>query len=305
MSPARVLIFANPISGRGQAARLAAELASALPPQFAPDIILDPPESLPPARLAADPDKDSILIFGGDGTLRAVVAAYVAAGFQAGPPPLLPVPLGTANLMGQYLGIAGGAGKDTIARIIPTLLRRRIMLLDAARANGSPCLLIATVGLDAHVVHALAAARSGPIRKLSYILPTLRALWTYSFPAIRVVADGREIFGPRPGLAFVGNIPQYGTGFPMLPAARPDDGLLDVAVLPASLSAHVIEIGLLAAIRRGGHLRRRGVAYSKARKIEVTSSSNCVPVQVDGEAAGFTPLTVELLPDRLPFLVPV
>jgi len=34
------------------------------------------------------------------------------------------------------------------------------------------------------------------------------------------------------------------------------------------------------------------------------SAEKPVPVQVDGEAGGFTPLEVELLPIKVPFIVP-
>ena len=45
------------------------------------------------------------------------------------------------------------------------------------------------------------------------------------------------------------------------------------------------------------------MAYAKGARVRVTSA-HAVPVQVDGEAAGFTPVEIELLPKRVAFVVP-
>ncbi len=46
-----------------------------------------------------------------------------------------------------------------------------------------------------------------------------------------------------------------------------------------------------------------GVAYVKGKHIRVESSEP-IPVQLDGDAAGHTPLVIDLLPSRVPFIVP-
>ena len=65
-------------------------------------------------------------------------------------------------------------------------------------------------------------------------MPAALALGFYTYPALTVSVDGKRICHDLPSVAFVGNVKEYGTGFQILPYARPDDGLLDVCVLPCA-----------------------------------------------------------------------
>jgi diacylglycerol kinase family enzyme len=181
------------------------------------------------------------------------------------------------------------------------VLKRNIAMLDAARANGQLFLLMAGVGIDAAIVHQLDRIRSGPIDLTSYAIPALFALQDYSYPPLSVAIDGHRVLENQPAMAFVGNAPEYGTGFPILTQARSDDGVLDLCVLPCRSRARVLE--LMMAVATGDHLREEGVIYRKGLSIQIDSPV-AVPVQLDGDAAGHTPLEIKLLPTRLPFIVP-
>ena len=50
-------------------------------------------------------------------------------------------------------------------------------------------------------------------------------------------------------------------------------------------------------------LAAEGAIYTKGRRVHIESAQP-VPIQIDGEAAGHTPLEVDLLPARVPFIVP-
>lgn len=291
-----VLIFANPIAGRGRGAEIAERLRKQLVYDgLGARTLLEPPGDVSDNELSGCIQAG--IVIGGDGTLRAVAERLLRADVLA---PLLPVPLGTANLMGRYLGIRGDE-HELAQRVSAALQRRRILHLDAARANGRLCLLVAGVGFDAQVVHELDRLRRGPISFWNYLLPA--ALSLHSFPAapIRVWLDGQPVFPEAPGLAFVGNLAEYGTGFPILPHARPDDGMLDLCVLPCSSRAQLLELFLKAAA--GEHTHAEGVVYRKGRHVHIESSVP-VPLQIDGDPAGHTPVEIDLLPVRLPFIVP-
>jgi diacylglycerol kinase family enzyme len=101
-------------------------------------------------------------------------------------------------------------------------------------------------------------------------------------------------------MAFIGNVPEYGTGFSLLPKARSDDGVLDVCVLPCSSRLQLIKLFLLAAT--GEHINAEGVVYTNGQRVRITSQQS-VAVQIDGEASGHTPLDIKMLPTRLPFIV--
>jgi diacylglycerol kinase family enzyme len=99
----------------------------------------------------------------------------------------------------------------------------------------------------------------------------------------------------------VGNIAEYGTGFPILPHARSDDGLLDVCAMPCNSPTDLVDLFLKAAA--GEHLAMEGVVYVKGKDVRVDAAEP-VPVQLDGDEGGHTPLEIDLLPVKVPFIVP-
>ncbi len=241
------------------------------------------------------------VVVGGDGTVRAVVARMIRDLPPEAIPPLLVVPLGTANLLGMHLGIRWNeANLDHL--VLDAIRQRQVRTIDTASANGEPFLIVGGVGLDAAVVHELTRIRSGPIRgRHQYVLPAFRSLTQEPFKSLTVTVDGQVLVRQTRGMAFVGNIKEYGTGFPILPHATPDDGLLDVCVIPCQTLNRAIMVFLMAAA--GDHLKAEQVRYAKGREIRIESDPPA-PVQIDGDAAGFTPVHIRLLPLRVPFIVP-
>ena len=297
-----ILIFGNPIAGRGQGQRIAKRLSARLSAEgYAVRTLMRRADTLSRDDVVRPAARAAIAI-GGDGTLRAVADRVARECREAACPipPLLVVPLGTANLMGRHLGIRWGGGtlEAEISRAIAT---RKVVELDAARANDKLFLLMAGIGFDAQVVHELDRVRRGPISMASYILPAALSVAAYSYPLLTVWVDGEKVFPPAPGFAFVGNIAEYGTGFPILPHASPHDGVLDVCVLPCRSPLDLVQLFLKAAA--GEHVRGEGVVYLKGRHIRIESPVP-VPLQLDGDSAGHTPVEIDLLPTRLPFIVP-
>ncbi len=303
----RVLIFANPIAGRGSGRKLAQRLAGRFERAgIEPILLFDRPDQIDDHSIGAVKDSRAAVVIGGDGTLRAVAQRLVGRGAtKATPPissapPLLVVPMGTANLMGHHLGIRWNRANPE-DQLLAAIQNGKTRALDAARINGELFFLMAGVGLDAMVVHELARHRKGPITLMTYLEPVLRTLGGYDFPSIEVRVDGATVFGARPGIAFIGNTREYGTGFAMLPEARSDDGLLDVCCLPMASAPDAVFAALRAVA--GEHARAEGAVYVKGRTVRV-DSARPVPVQVDGDAAGATPIDIALLDERVRFIVP-
>jgi diacylglycerol kinase (ATP) len=305
MEQDQVLIFANPIAGRGRGRVIAAMLETELRSRgYEVRTFLSRLESA-----GYKPDAGRVraaVVVGGDGTLRTVAQWAIERGEHAESRhdgwayPLLIVPMGTANLMGQHLGIAWDPARLP-QQVAEALEQRRTVHLDVARAGEGILLLVAGTGFDGQVIHELTRMRTGPIHLTDYAMPVLHTLTTYRFAEVQVTVDGTRLFGPAPGLVLVGNIPEYGTGFPILLHARPDDGMLDVCAMPCASRQQLMELFLSAAA--GEHLGREGVAYAKGRSVRIESAEP-LAVQVDGEAAGFTPLEIDLLPQRIPFILP-
>jgi YegS/Rv2252/BmrU family lipid kinase len=290
-------VFANPIAGKGRSREITQLLWRRLDSNHIPaKILFDPPAQTPAEQLR---DIDAAIVIGGDGTLRAVADRFLRE-FGA-IPPLLAIPMGTANLLNRHLHVDWETG-NLARRVIASIRRWKLLPIDAARANGELFLLMAGIGIDGWIIHELDRIRTGPINYASYIVPAMMALAAYEYTAIQVDLDGQRIFESAPAMAFVGNISEYGTGFPILPDAVPDDGLLDVCVIPARSRGHAIKQFLRAAA--GEHLQAEGVVYARGKKIHIESPQP-VPMQIDGDPAGHTPVEIDLLPVQVRFIVPI
>jgi YegS/Rv2252/BmrU family lipid kinase len=291
-----VLIVANPIAGQGNGQAAAKQIHRSLHAAEVDSAVVLDLSTIDPQQLKS---ADAIVVIGGDGTLRALAGRCLLA--RGAIAPLLPVPMGTANLMGKHLGIEFGR-KDLGKRVVQSIQRESIRMLDAAEVNGQLFLLMAGVGIDAQIVHELDKVRRGPINVASYFLPAAMALTSYQYHPLTVVADEEEIFSAAPAMALVANIAEYGTGFPLAPHARADDGMLDICVIPVNSPADAVQKFLYA--WAGEHLLIEGVVYARGKRIEIYSKDPA-PIQIDGDPAGLTPAIINLLPIRVPFIVPV
>jgi len=305
----KVVIFANPIAGRGKGRVLAEALKARFEAEgWAAYTAYERPGSVSADTLAGVTAAVSI---GGDGTLRSVVARVTDGGKHEGPGVVV-VPMGTANLMGKHLGV-GLSERGLEDRAVGAIRGRKVVRLDVGRVMSNVkgqmsnvgeehlFLLMVGVGIDGEIVHALDRIRTGPINYLSYIRPAVEAFAGYRFHELEVEVDGRRVWRMGPALVFVGNVPEYGTGFPILPEARSDDGLLDVCVLPTQSATDLVEHAVAAVA--GEHYLREGAVYVKGRRVHVTSREP-VAVQADGDPAGWTPIEIGLLETRVAFLVP-
>ena len=86
------------------------------------------------------------------------------------------------------------------------------------------------------------------------------------------------------------------------PAARLDDGLLDV-VLVSQLSKPGL-IARLPKLYRGTHVEDPIVSQFRGRLLEAEAEPGTVPLEVDGDPLGTLPIRVELLPGALSLLGP-
>jgi diacylglycerol kinase family enzyme len=98
----------------------------------------------------------------------------------------------------------------------------------------------------------------------------------------------------------LGNTRSYGHIVRITHRARADDGLLDVAVMHQGGVFHLIVDGVRAFL--GRHDRSPNVDYTRAKVVEVLTPG--LPVQVDGDPLGETPMTFEVVPLALHVIVP-
>ena len=97
------------------------------------------------------------------------------------------------------------------------------------------------------------------------------------------------------------NIQIYGIVFKMAPEALLDDGLLDIVCFqgsrPIRMIAHLSEILI------NQHVRDPQVDIFQARRVEVVTARP-LPVHVDGDYIGETPVVIDVVPRALKLIVP-
>lgn len=219
---------------------------------------------------------DAVIAAGGDGTIRH------AAGAVAGTETALGIiPLGTANVLAHEIGL--DRTTHDIARV---LLRGPAQDIAPPLANGQVFLLMAGAGFDGRVIAALSHPVKGRVGKVAYAPATLRALGCVP-DKLEVRVDGAM---HRASWVVVANARHYGGRFVLAPNRSLQKSGLSAILFDAPdrlrLAACLLELatGRLAVSR---HVRAHA-----CERVEIGAELP-VPVQVDGDAFGATPLVVE------------
>jgi len=288
----RATLLYNPAAGRRRHERLLGDLVATLAQAgwaAEPAPTPGPGAATAMARaLAASGDVQAVLAFGGDGTVREVAAGLVGTGVALG---LLPG--GTVNLLARALGLP--AEPRAAAAALSGLMPRP---LDVGLAGETPFLMMVSAGLDGATLAALDGRWKGRLGRSAVAARGLREWWRYAYPELAVTADGRSLAAT---FAVVANIPLYGGPFRLVPAARPDDGRLDLLAFqggPAATARFAWDL------LRGAHLRRRDVIVLPVQEVLLAGPPGAV-AQIDGDPCPEPlPLRVRLAPEKLLVLAP-
>ena len=211
----------------------------------------------------------TVVAWGGDGTVNEVAAALAFRDAT-----LVVVPSGSGNGLARELRIPLDPG-----RAFAAAFEGRACRIDAGELDGRLFFNVAGIGLDARVAHRFAAgglARRGFSR---YVTVTAQELFTYKADYHTVVTDGTSLH-VRAMLIAIANARQYGNGAVIAPAARVDDGRLDVVIVAAR--SPLAALAQVPRLFMGQIARVRGVTSVPAVDIQVTSE-HAVLYHVDGE----------------------
>ena len=246
-------------------------------------------------RLANPDERQSLVCLvaaGGDGTVADLANRLPGV-------PLAILPLGTENLLARHLGI------PTDGRFVAEMIAERCTrAFDVGVVNGRRFTLMVTAGFDADIVHRTHARRTGHIRKWNYIQPILESLRSYRYPKMQVSVEGGDLPVDRPHsarLVVVANLPAYAMGLPLAMSAEGSDGLLDLRLFRRRSAFQMARYLYKVALRQ--HETLADVVSGRAKRVQITCDTP-VPIQCDGDPAGFTPAEVSVLPGALTLIVP-
>lgn len=218
-------------------------------------------------------DRQLLIVYGGDGTIRQATESAVAAGV-----PMALLPAGTINLLAHELGIP--LDPERAADLVMGN-RRKIFL---GMGNEHYFHQMAGIGSDAFVIQVLPERRKRLFGAAAYGMTAMTAFWKYPMYRFAVDLDGRCY---QATFALVANSPRYGGGFRIAPHASLYEESLDVCLF-TSRSRHRLLVSLCSVLV-GEHLNCKDVIYRKTRSLAV-SGDPTVPVQMDGELMGILPI---------------
>jgi len=224
---------------------------------------------------------------GGDGTVSDLLTRYPGI-------PLAVLPLGTENLLAKFFRLPR-SGK----RLAAIIHAGHTQTLDIARAGDRRFLICAGIGVDAAIIHQVHAARRGHISKWDYLGPIWRCLRRRDWPTLRLRdAEGNTFEAAHIQLF---NLPTYAVGLRWATTAVGDDGRLEVRMFRAGSLWN--RLGDLWSSWWGTVEQRRDVTCLSVTGATI-SSDQPVPVHVDGDPAGTTPVEIAVIPRALTLYVP-
>jgi diacylglycerol kinase (ATP) len=174
-------------------------------------------------RTAVKAGAKQVIVCGGDGTVRAAIQAL--AGSRV---PLAVLPAGTANLFATGLHLPTDP-----AAIVAALRDGQTRRLDTARCNDLTFAIMAGTGLDAGMIDAADDSKER-LGTIAYVRAGVREARNRDPFDVRVTVDGNILFDGAATCVLTANLGSLKGGVKAFPAAVPDDGLLDVAVVTAA-----------------------------------------------------------------------
>lgn len=289
----RAALIYNPVAGVRRRANVIAEIEAVLTEggvEVTRAPTLGPGHATEIAREIATRDAaDSVLVFGGDGTLREAARGLLGTEIA-----LAPLAGGTTNVVTRSLGLPVHP-----LRSAARLLEATPVDCDVGLCNDEPFLILASWGIDA----AIMAAVSSPLKNLggrgAVVLGGLATLWRYTFPETAWTADSER---GRASFVAACNIAEYGGDFRLAPDASFFNHRLELVTFEGRSRLAMVRFAINLIL--GRHLRMSSVRSQPLRELRIPGPDTA-PLQLDGDHLELAPpLYVRLSDERIRLLMP-
>jgi diacylglycerol kinase (ATP) len=297
----RTLIIVNPFAGHEDPGRVRRHIGGAFAELDAPfDLVSTayPGHATELARRGVSLGYRAVAAAGGDGTL-----AEAATGLAGSATPLAVIPRGTANQVAQNLGIP-----IDIEDAIHVAVHGRVTSIDLGRTGDRAFALVAGAGFDAAVMQAATRELKEKWGFAAYVYAAVREALTVAPRRFHIEADGRiiDVEAVSVMVANVGEL--FGRWLPLRVPLGPrrsisawNDGMLDVVIL-APRRPHDVAAMLWNAAHGSFNTSDRLVHF-QAQTITIDADP-AIAVQIDGDPAGVTPITMSVMRDAMRVFVP-
>ncbi len=256
------------------------------------------------ASESTDKGFDVVLAAGGDGTVNQVVNGVLRNRENSNRFPVVGIlPIGTGNDLARGLELR--ADVFQLMSLLRDFKPRKFdvgkvtFTTNEGNAAHQYFVNVADIGMGPEVVRKVLKSNHLFGSAVSYYQSILKTFFTYKPMMVHARLDDWEWKGKVRTLA-AANSKFYGHGLCIAPGAKPDDGIFDVFICGnASVLDFVLQSGKL---KNKKMLSHKMVQYRQAKIIDLRADSTCA-IEADGEFLGFLPARIELLPQKLKFLI--
>lgn len=288
-----ILVLLNRQAGGGRAAPLELPMREALYRRRA-DLSFAAPNTLAEAQalVAAWPMGSRIVLVGGDGTVHQLLPLLLARGHE-----LALVPAGSGDDTARALGLAGLGWREALLHALQAPAVRVDLGEVRTPLERRPFVSSLCVGFDAAVAQRALGLPGWLQGRPRYTAATLLEVAALRRHELRIDLDGRPWHQGPALFASTLNTPTYGGGMPAAPAARIDDGRLQLL-----LAGHFGRLGVLRMLPQlleGRHLGHPQVRCPDFALLRLRADA-VLPLAADGEAmAGAREVDVLVRPGAL------
>ncbi len=309
------LVIANPKSGGGSTRDRWSGIASDLRTHFGAFSVAftkAPGDGIEIAKRAAESGRPFIIACGGDGTANEIANGILRSGKDV---EFGVFPSGTGGDFRRTLGMPEGAREAAQALRTGDTKRIDVGKVSFHDHDGNDSeryfLNVTSFGLAASIIERVKNGTSlswlplDNVRgRASYALSALQEIAGLDATMVRIRIDGGEESTLQTVNFCVANARFFGGGMKIAPAAKINDGFLDVINIG---DIHTAKIILNAyTLYRGTHLDLSEVKDTLAKRIEARpmNEGQEVHIEIDGELAGRLPAAYQVVPSALRVRVP-
>jgi YegS/Rv2252/BmrU family lipid kinase len=302
VASSNTVFLVNPAAENGSAGRRWPELAHrAAALGLRGDALLSerPGQLAELARQAAGGGAELLVAVGGDGTVNEVANGIAGLGAE-----LAVIPRGTGWDFVRTYGIS-----RKLEAAVEVALRGRAREIDLGLARycawdgterESLFANIASAGMSGAIAKRANETSKALGGKASYLWATLAVFSRWRNDEVLVRVDGEEHTG-RMHDVIVANGRYLGGGMMICPEAQPDDGLFDILLI-GDLTKRDLML-TLPKTYRGTHLPHPKATLLRGTSVEVEAPEP-LPIELDGEQPGTTPVRFEIVPRALRLRTP-
>lgn len=302
-----VFALVNPASANGSTARVWPEIAACLRAngvefeEYLTTAAYQAPEAV---RQALKQGFTTVIAVGGDGTAHEVVNGFFENRNPVNPEARLAViSRGTGCDLIRTLGIP----KD-YSKAVDTIVQNRerqidLGVIEYVAADGTPgervFVNIADAGMGGMVANRVNHTSKSAGGFLSFLYGTLWSIIIYKNGQARVDVDGETIYDGTVTMVALANGRYFGGGMHLSPHSSIDDGKMELVLLKGMNKFTLF--ANLARIYRGTHLKHPKISVHPATEVRIhhTDPRRPLPLEMDGETPGVTPIRFTVLPRAL------